>query len=371
MRRSDVVALGLFLLLALASGFAQVGKRLVVIDQDADGPGDSSMESMLMVLQDPGVQVLGITIESGDGWQKECVAHTLRMLELVGRTDVPVFAGATFPLVNSQAASRRWEEMYGHWGYKGAWTESWPSDNTVDRIKPHGPEVVPPLREGDPHTLPAKESAAEFLLRVAREHPGQVSLLALGPLTNLALAIRLDDGFAGRVRDLTIMGGGFNPTFERADEFNNQLLDSPRMAFNLRWDPEAASMVLHTAFPEIVAVSEDVSTGLRFTPEMMAEIARSKSPAAEYIAKWGRSGFPLWDDIAAAVFLEPALATKTRQLAMDVDLDRGANYGATLSWTAEKQPHLGEQTVTAVLGIDEAKTRALFLNRITAAAPAH
>jgi hypothetical protein len=54
---------------------------------------------------------------------------------------------------------------------------------------------------------------------------------------------------------------------------------------------------------------------------------------------------------------------------MDVDLDRGANYGATLSWTAEKQPHLGEQTVDAVLGVDEARTRALFLQRITGPAP--
>jgi inosine-uridine nucleoside N-ribohydrolase len=364
-------------LLLFVQPFAQPGlaqpqpKRLVVIDQDADGPGDSSMESMLMMLQDPTVQVLGITIESGDGWQRECVAHTLRMLELIGRTDIPVVPGATYPLVNSQAASRRWEQLYGHWGYKGAWTESWPSDNTVDRITPHGPEVVPPLREGDPHTLPAKETAANFLVRMAREHPGQVNLIALGPVTNLALAIRLEDGFAPAIRELTLMGGSFNPPLEHADEFNNQLLDSPRMAFNFRWDPEAASIVLHSAFPRIVAVSEDATTTLRVTPELMAEIARAAntSPAAAYIAHWGRIGFPLWDDIAAAVFLDPTLATRTRKLAMDVDLDRGANYGATLSWTAESQPHLGEQTVTVVLAVDEARTRAAFLQHITSPPP--
>jgi inosine-uridine nucleoside N-ribohydrolase len=104
---------------------------------------------------------------------------------------------------------------------------------------------------------------------------------------------------------------------------------------------------------------------MRFTPEMMAEIARSASPAAMYVAAWGKTGFPLWDDIAAAVFLDPSLATRTRRVAMDVDLDRGANYGATLTWTEEMRPHLGEQMVTAVLGIDEGRVRALFLRRIT------
>ncbi len=73
----------------------------------------------------------------------------------------------------------------------------------------------------------------------------------------------------------------------------------------------------------------------------------------------------MWDDIAAAVFLDPTLATRTREVAVDVDLDRGANYGATLSWTAEKQPHLGEPIVTADLAIDAARTRSLFLKNIT------
>jgi purine nucleosidase len=356
----------LLLLLALTLTLpAAAQKRLVIIDQDADGPGDSSMESMLMLLNDPGVQVLGITIESGDGWQRECTAHALRMLELVHRTEIPVFSGATFPLVNSQAASRRWESLYGHWGYKGAWTETWPSDNTVARIAPHGPEVVPPLREGMPTMSAQTESATNFLLRAVHEHPNQITIIALGPVTNLALAARLDDHFASLTKELVFMGGGFSPDMDQAGEFTSQILDSPRMSFNMRWDPEAATIVLHAPWPHITLVTEDSSQNVLFTHDLMQKIAASSTPSAQYIAKFGSDKFPMWDDIAAAVFLDPSLVTRKREVAVDVDLDRGANYGATLSWTAEKQPRLGEPIVTAVLGVDAARTRDLFLKEIT------
>jgi len=355
---------------AAAQASSHHGKRLVVIDQDADGPGDSSMESMLMLLNDPTVEVLGITIESGDGWNEECVAHTLRMLELTGHTNVPVFHGSSFPLINSQAASRRWEELYGHMGYKGAWTESWPADNTVARVAPHGPYVIPPMREGKPTIQAGEGVAATFLTRIVHEHPHKVSILALGPVTNLALAIRLDDSFASLAKDLTFQAGGFSPSVTlnaagKPDEFSNQILDSPRMAFNIRWDPEAAHIVLTAPWPHITLVTEDATYGVRFTPELMQQITAANSLAATYISTYGSDKFPMWDDIAAAIWLDPSLATTTRTVAVDVDLDRGANYGATLSWTPENQPHLGEPTVTAVLAVDAPKIRKLLLEDIS------
>src|SRR6187551_874705 len=88
------------LVFGLWAGPAEAAVRKVIIDQDAFGPGGPNLQPIMMVLQSPDVEVLGITVESGDGWQKENVAHTLRMLELIGRTDIPVLPGATFPLVN-------------------------------------------------------------------------------------------------------------------------------------------------------------------------------------------------------------------------------------------------------------------------------
>lgn len=86
-------------------------RRKVIIDQDAFGPGGPNLQPILMVLQSPEIEVLGITVESGDGWQKENVAHTLRMLELIGRPEIPVVPGATYPLLNTEEGTRRWEKL--------------------------------------------------------------------------------------------------------------------------------------------------------------------------------------------------------------------------------------------------------------------
>src|SRR5258706_6382446 len=78
-------------------------RRKVIIDQDAFGPAGSNMQAILMLLQSKDVEVLGITIPSGDGWRDEEVSHTLRLLEIAQRTEIPVYPGAVFPLVNTQA----------------------------------------------------------------------------------------------------------------------------------------------------------------------------------------------------------------------------------------------------------------------------
>src|ERR1700740_2659282 len=120
--RRVLAALVLIVSSALAQGAD--GRRAVIIDQDMFGPGGSNMNSVLMLLQAPDVDVLGIVVSSGDGWRDEEIAQTLRMLELVGRTDVPVYAGAVFPLLNSAARTKAWERRYGALVWKGAWTES-------------------------------------------------------------------------------------------------------------------------------------------------------------------------------------------------------------------------------------------------------
>src|SRR5882724_6960017 len=233
--------IGGFLALALASS-AAAPRRKVIIDQDAFGPGGPDLQPILIMIQSPDVEVLGITVESGDGWQKESVAHTLRMLEIIGRTDIPVVAGATFPLVNSAEATKRWEARYGKLVYKGAWMEEWPKDTQVRRREVHGPDVVPPMEEGEPTTKPLAETATNFLMRKVHEFPGEVSILALGPMTNLALAVRLDDTFAAQVKELVFMGGSFSPT--PADNvFALEYVHAPRLEFNFRWDPEAAKIM--------------------------------------------------------------------------------------------------------------------------------
>src|SRR2546423_817051 len=81
-------------------------RRKVIIDQDAFGQAGSNMQAILMLLQAKDVEVLGITIPSGDGWRDEEVNHTLRLLEVARRTEIPVYPGAVYPLVNTQARNK-------------------------------------------------------------------------------------------------------------------------------------------------------------------------------------------------------------------------------------------------------------------------
>lgn len=351
--------------LAATPSFGADARRKVIIDQDAFGPGGSNLQAILMVVQDPGIDVLGITIVSGDGWQKEEVAHTLRMLELIGRTDVPVVPGATFPLLNSEEETRRWEKLYGKLAYKGAWMDSWPDYNTVNRPHYHAADVVPPQDEGDPTTKPSAEIAANFIIRKVREFPGEVTVLAMGPFTNLALASRLDDGFAALAQQLIIMGGSFDPDGSKLDEFSLQFVNSPRVEFNNRWDPEAGKMTLHAGWKKILVVPTDATIGTQFSKAVQEKAtAGCDTPAAKYVSKYGQLGFPMWDEVASAVFLDPTIVRHSDQLAMDVDIGHGPNYGATLSWAAGNAPGLGEPMVTVIRAIDIPKLEQMFADEV-------
>ncbi len=93
----------------------------MIADQDASGPGGSDMMSLLVFLQSPKVNLLGITVVTGDSWRDPEVAHALRLLEIVGRTDVKVYPGAAFPLVRTQEWTTAAEALYGKVSFKGAW----------------------------------------------------------------------------------------------------------------------------------------------------------------------------------------------------------------------------------------------------------
>ena len=364
--RSGLLFLATLILTAAIVPAADAARRKVIIDQDAFGPGGPNLQPILMVLQSPDVEVVGITIESGDGWQLENTAHTLRMLELIGRTDVPVVAGSTYPLVNTEEETLRWEARYGKLPYKGAWTREWPESNTVNRARYHPAGTLPPLEEGAPQTRPAPEAAAAFLIRQLRAHPGEITVLAMGPFTNLALAARLDDGAAACARDLVIMGGSFNPRAPELDEFALQFVYNPRVEFNSRWDPEAAHIMLHAGWPKITVVPNDATTATKLTPQLLKTATAGGGPVADYTARYGQPGFPMWDEVAAAVWLEPSLIAHSERLAMDTDIDHGASYGSTLSWPVGKGPGLGEPDVTVVFTIDVKGLEALFVRLISA-----
>src|SRR5580693_7576853 len=110
---------------------ASAQKINIVVDQDARGPGTSDQQALLVFLQSDKFEVLGITTVSGDQWVREETQHVLRMEEIAERTDVPVYAGAEFPLLNSKEETERWEALYGKFEYKGCWTDKFEAQRST------------------------------------------------------------------------------------------------------------------------------------------------------------------------------------------------------------------------------------------------
>jgi len=344
----------LLLLLTLSAPAQQ--KRLVLIDQDAAGPGGTDMMSILVLLQSPQVQTLGITVVVGDQWRDEEVAHTLRLLELVGRADIPVAAGAVHPLLRTQAETKVWEQQYGKVTYQGAWTR---------RESNHAPDVIPDMAEGKPSHRPIAEDAAHFLIRTVREHPHEVTIYAGGPMTNLALALSLDPEFAELSKGLVFMGGSLSPRTDDPEYAND-----PRHEFNLWFDPEAAHIVLRAHWPSIVCTPVDVSVKTRLSQAMFDQIAKSQAPAAQYVARYSHAERSyLWDELAAAAWLDPSLITGELQLYMDMNLDRGAGYGDTLTWSDRIKPPLDLQKVHVQMDVDMPKFAKMFVELMTSPTP--
>lgn len=338
-----------------ASAIAQQS-RYVVIDQDAMGPAGTDMNSILVFLQARNVNVLGVTVVTGDGWRDEEVAHTLRLLELVGRTDIPVAAGSVFPLVRTQQWTHAWEQMYGKVPYQGAWSSYRPH---------HGAWEVPALAEGHPTTKPIDEDAPHFLIRMVHKYPHQVTVYAAGPMTNLAQAITLDPQFAELADQLVIMGGALNPHTD-----DKEYIDSPRHEFNLWFDPEASSITLHAHWRRITATPVDVSIETHLTQEMLDKLSHTQSAAAQYIARYTRKpGDYLWDELAAAAWLDPSLITRERYVYMDVSLDKGISYGDTLVWSDEDKPELELQKAHVQMDVDWPKFQSLFMQLMSSPSP--
>jgi purine nucleosidase len=347
----------LLLALAVAVGNAQT-RRMVIIDQDAAGPGGTDQMSMMVLLQSPQAEVLGITIVTGDEWEPEEVQHTLRMLELIHRTDVPVVPGAIFPLVRTEEVTKIQQALYGGYRWYGAWGDLL----TIAGRKPyHGPYVVPKLIEGEPSTKPLAEDAAHFLIRQVHAHPHQVTIYAAGPLTNIALALSLDPHFAELTQGIVIMGGSLGPQTSDLEFANN-----PRHEFNFWFDPEAAHITLRAHWPRIDLTTVDISVKTAFTKGMLAEIADSSNPAAKYLATYTDGFSYCWDELAAAAWLDPAIITKEKKLYIDVDLSRGPFYGDTVSWTEETKPSLDLQLVHVQTELDLPRFNQFFVNLMKA-----
>jgi purine nucleosidase len=357
MKLSRVWVMGLLLLACAPCWSQQAARRKIIIDQDAAGPGGTDQQSMLLLIQSPQTEVLGITVVTGDAWLKEEVAHTLRMLEIIGRTDIPVVAGAEYPLIRTKEDTELWEQQFGSVPWVGAWTPR----------RYHPPDQLGEMPDGKPATKPLNEDAAHFLVRMVRKYPHEITIYAGGPMTNLALAISIDPEFPSLAKELIFMGGSLNPVTD-----DPEFVNTPRHEFNLWFDPEAAHIVLRAPWKKIVCTTVDISVKTRLTKELINRVKTGNSPASQYVGTYARLFGQynyLWDELAALAWLDPSIITAKDTRYLDIDLNRGAGYGDTLSWTEKDKPKFTGPPSEIQVDLNTEKFYKMFVDLLLAPTP--
>lgn len=337
----------------LAAPASAQQRRKVIVDQDAAGPGGSNLQAIMLLVQSPVVETLGIAVVSGDAWRDEELVHVLRALELEGRTDIPVLPGAAFPLVHTREEALLDDELYGKVNYMGAWDARWW----------HEPFELPAEKfpEGMPHAKPSAEDAAHFMIRMVHQYPHQVTIIEVGPMTDLAIAIRIDREFPELAQELVFMGGSLDPHSTDAEWESD-----PRHEFNFWFDPEAAHIVLTSHWAKITCIPVDISIKTHFTRAMAEQIAKSGATLGAYWLKYYFATIDyMWDELAAAAWIDPSIITSEREFYMDVNIEHGPNYGDTLTWLERDKPKRSAVPVHVLLDLNNEKFDRFFVDTMS------
>jgi inosine-uridine nucleoside N-ribohydrolase len=234
---------GLFyiLLTLLAWGSMGIAKEKVILDTDMVELYDDGV-AMIMLAKSKNIDLLGVVTVSGNVWQAEATSYALRQLEIIDRPDIPVYAGSRHPLRPGRYEAMETEQkLFGQLGWMGAFNRPEPESY----LNLH-PDQIPYM--GYPKLKPQEKHGVQYLIDEIKSNPGEVTILAIGPLTNIALAIRLEPEIISLVKRIVYMGGAF-------DVPGNM---TPAAEFNWWFDPEAAKMSVRAPFPDQLIVGLDV-----------------------------------------------------------------------------------------------------------------
>jgi inosine-uridine nucleoside N-ribohydrolase len=298
---ASALALPIFASSSASDSRTRTNPSRVIIDTD---PGVDDALALLLAMRSTELKIEGITPVAGNVPLQLGLSNALRLVEISGRTDIPVAAGSKVPLVRRLVTA-----TYAH-GENGL-----------------GGAVFP-----EPKLAPIALPAAEFIRQTVHKYPGEVTLLTIGPLTNIATALNADPGLASRVQSLVMMGGslsGGNIT--------------PAAEFNIYVDPEAARIVFQSGIP-ITMVGLDVTRKTSLTDEHVRQLEAGHSPVSQAAAKIARNainhnreqgfliGPNMHDSLAIAAFLDPSLL-KFKDYYIDVETTGELTAGETLGYS--------------------------------------
>ena len=312
--------------------------RKIIIDTD---PGVDDTMAIFFALCSPELELLGLTTIFGNVHTKLATKNALRLLEIAGRTDIPVAHGADDALTGD-------------------------FEGPVPFV--HGEDGQGDIFLPDPARAPIDLSAAQFIVEQLRANPGEITLVPIGPLTNIALALRLEPRIAGWVDEVVLMGG-------------NALVPgnaSPAGEANIRNDPEAADLVFGADW-QVTMVGLDVTLRVHMKPEHIADYATHGNPLSAHItrilphyrnyfeANYDSEGIFVHDSSAIAYLIEPDLFT-LRRWPIRVGA-QGLGRGKTWPATGGRIPPEWEShpLVNVCVGVDGERLVALEAERLRGA----
>ncbi len=289
---------------------------------DTDTASDDAV-AILMALRWPDVEVVGISAVAGNVPLEMCSVNARYTVELCGK-ETPVYEGAAHPLIREP-----------FWAYFF-----------------HGPDGMGGMNYPDPQHPPRPEPAVEALIKTIRENPGEITLVTLGPLTNIALAISVAPDIVDKIPAVYVMGGA-------ACTVGNV---TPAAEYNIWVDPEAAHMVYHAGLP-LVQVGWELCRGEANLSEYdLTKIRAMNTPYGDFTIdcnrqaiqtnrEWlGDPALPMPDPVTMAIALDPEVATRQSKHFVDIETNSELTRGMTVvdeRGVTEKDPN-----VTVVWEID-------------------
>ena len=339
MKHLAIVLIGLM----LPAGLVCVAgaKEKVILDTDMVMLYDDGV-AMMMLANHPNIELFGVTIVPGNTWVCEGAAYAIRQLEVLNRRDVPVALGTRYPLRAGRYENLEVErKMFGYSsGFVGCFSRAEPESYREVYRREFGSE---------PTMKPVDNHAVDFLIDTIKANPGEITVMPIGPCTNLAIAIRMAPEIIPLIKRVVYMGGAF-------DTPGNT---TPAAEFNWWFDPEAAKMSVRAAFEDQLIVGLDVCEKYRLNKKLFDRITAVGTPIAKmFEEKYGPSFEKdpdytrlVWDTIAAAVVIDPTLIVKEEIRWVDVNSDFNLDYGRSLGYRT--QGPAGTQKARILMEIDE------------------
>jgi inosine-uridine nucleoside N-ribohydrolase len=326
------------------------GRETVIIDTDSGLFGDDGAAVTMMLRSPSQVAVAGITIVPGNVWARQGAEYMLRIVELLRRPAVappPLFVGAEQPLIHTAAMAHEYARRWGPVEFNGAFGQN---PSTLDRTH----SVLKARRE----------SAVEFLIGEIDRHPGEITILAIGPMTNLALALRLKPEIETKIKRLVFMGGNLHVAGNA----------SPLAEFNFWFDPEAARIVLRSRIPEKIMFGLDICNLAPIRKPEFDEIAGAHTSITDLFRQDLGGRYPgffqhpnavgyMWDSLAAAWLIDPGFVTRSELHYLDVLTAWGKFYGSTVPLDRRVAPDASP--VRVMLGLDFARVFGLYRDLLT------